>query len=164
MSVVGTLYKVSQACSLTDCQLGTLHRPSCIAASCRNDSCITSSSCLIYNKQRNISLQHRSDITDTWTMTAGSAPAVKTHGWFLVGFFVSFIQCFDDVVVICCNMMLWQEGHPTPKTCVAFPVVLFWNGWRWKTEGSRLTEFFFWKIAFQIEKLVPAVDCSLFVL
>ena len=75
-----------------------------------------------------------------------------------------FIQCFDDVVVICCNMMLWQEGHPTPKSCVAYPVVLFWNGWRWKTEGSRLTEFFFWKIAFKIEKLVLAVDCSLFVL
>jgi len=37
VAVGGTLCKVSPACRLTDCQLGTLHRPSCIAASCRKD-------------------------------------------------------------------------------------------------------------------------------
>lgn len=69
----GTLYKVNQACRLTGCQLGKLHHPSCIAASCRKDWCITSSSCSICNKQRSISSQHRCDcdcIFCAWITTA----------------------------------------------------------------------------------------------
>jgi len=36
-AVDGTLYKASQACRLTGCQLGKLHHPSCIAVSFRRD-------------------------------------------------------------------------------------------------------------------------------